>query len=433
LDIRSLPDNGFIQKLSFDIYRDFKGIGNSKLVDSLHELVITNVDYQLYIQQREMIDSFIYGLSTHTNLKKLSIPYEYRFIKQFVVPHGLDDLEYTSVVDSLSKIVVPKNKVFKSCFLKATSIQDLQWVYDKTWISKLQIKSSEPITIPKQLLQNYIKLLVVDTNVTLEDDMFPESLEYLGLNAYRINKGMLPSGLKELVHFRFSQPIEHGLFPNSLNTIKLSGNIQQFEPGCLPPNLKTMQLWYDYEIQQDTFPQSLETLFLITYNQPLKPNVLPKGLKKLICRDFKNELHQHSLPLSLTHLDLTSFSGSFSSVGALDKLNILKIKSLNPSVLTLLQNVKDVYIEFRDNPDNTTLYNTGIERLHISAISSEIPSQPFIAPINFFPLSLRYLVIQGVSILSTGIINDGCLFVTSISNIIDDAYIPSSVIEKTFK
>lgn len=241
-------------------------------------------------------------------------------------------------------------------------------------------------------------------NFTIESGsgVLPESLESLYFfYGYPITQCMLPSNLKKLELVGFKQAIEPGLFPNSLEYLHVGKITAPLQRGCLPSNLKRFQVHsYKFEFQKGILPPCLEELSLEKYYKSFKANVLPQ---------------------SLTSLILLNFSGSFSSVGPVNKLSTLIVNGLHLSVSTLLQNVKDIYIELNFLSDDTTLYNTVIESLKINSTKADG------LPIKFLPPSLRHLRLYNVHINSAGVINDGCVSVKSDTNI-NDSFIPPSVI-----
>jgi len=182
-------------------------------------------------------------------------------------------------------------------------------------------------------------------------------------------------------------------------------------------------------LQNGSLPNKLTRLEISNYNIELQQGVLPQTTQYLSIGEYNQALNQHSLPPSLTTLHLPSFTGSFSSVGPLYKLSFLFIKSLDPSLSTLLQYVKDIYIEFQTTItsfENISLYNcTSIQSLTMFYSSYDYRKKLEL-PVKFFPLSLRYLQLENLHIKSTGVINDGCVSVVS-SIHIDDSHIPSSV------
>jgi len=376
-----LPIQG-LRKLIFVIDDSFRDSG-CKLPDSIEELVLA------YSEDSEYNDQFDRILdSLPRNLKILSLPTDFKFTKQCVLPETLQDLDYNSNRDSLCHLVVPqddvaRNRVFEKCIMEAESIRDLEWLKDKTWIRKCHIVGEQSITVPKNVISSHIReLLVYNRNVVFEQEAIPASLEFVYFcTEMMVTQGMLPNGLKIFYHQSFKQPLEPGLIPDSI-----------------------------------------ETLLLNYYNHPLSPNALPKHLKVFEAPLFNQELSHQSLPTSLNVLSLRAFTGSFSSVGPLDHLRTVKIQILNQSISTLLSNVKDIYLQFESIGSGVTLLNTVIEKLKINSTSRS----PLSLPINFFPASLKHLDISNIQIKSHGIINDGCVSVIS-NQEINHSFIPSSV------
>jgi len=416
-------------KLSFNIGDRFLDGGNTKLPDSIQELVISS--NLPYIRYRDHFDRILHNLPT--NLKRLSLPSDFKFTKQFILPKTLKDLDYNSSSDSLDHLVVPLYRVFENCILEVESIRDLEWLTDndKTWISKFNIVGDQSITIPKNLLppNHLVELVVYNNNVIIEKEALPSSLESVYLfTESRITQGMLPNGLKSFYYQSFQQPLEPGLLPNSIETLIFERFLtqQNIPHGFLPNSLTSLDLVeYDRELELGILPKTLVTLSLPSYNQPFKPNVLPNGLKVLVAPSFKQqELFHQSLPTSLSVLAIESFSGSFTSVGPLDHLRTVRIKTLNQSISTLLSNVLNIYLEFEYYDSLVTLHNTIIEKLKInfigySPLSMTLP--------NFFPASLKHLDISNISIKSYGVINNSCISIIS-NQEIDHSFIPLSVI-----
>jgi len=419
MDIGVLPHHG-VHKLSFNIDYDFKCEDGVKVPDSVHELLLYT--YLSGNELNEQVDRFIYHLPS--NLKILSIPDDYVFTKQCILPHTLEDLCYGNGSDSLRHLLVPEDKLFENCVLEVRSMDDIQWLTDKTWITSLRIEDGRhPLTVHKHRLHNQIKEITINhKKLEIEVGALPESMESLSINCqHRIVKGVIPFGTKSIYHSCFNQPLEHGLFPNSVDKIILNGFIKDpLQQGCLPSKLKLLTICYNIELQQSILPPTLEYLELVNYNQPLKPHVLHNSLKRLTCKSFNQKLYQHSLPSSLTSLDITKFSGSF--VGPLENLSYLSISKLNQSISTLLSKTLDINILCNGIADDVRLHNTMIQRLKINCTS------PITLPLNFFPLSLRHLDIYNLHIKSSGVINDSCVSFISLSPIINDSYIPPSVI-----
>jgi len=417
MDMSILPNDG-IHKLSFFISDGFKTRDGAELPDSIRDIFIGSRCSKQLLQ--ESIDTFIYSLPR--NLHRLSIPQDYRFTQQCILPPTLEDLEYECTRDSLDHLVVPVNRHYKSCKLQSQSIEDTEWLNTKPWISALEVKAGSV----SHNLSNHIKQLRVwSWGFDFEDVVLPESLELIHCyTAVPTKKGQLPSSLKNFYHSFFKQPFESGLFPESIETLNISFIIKEPMPhGFLPSsNLKHLELWYNQELQVGILPQTLEYLSIHSYQKPLKPYVLPNGLKTFIAESFDGQLDQHSLPTSLTSLNLRSFRGSYSSIGPLNKLSFLSIFVLNQSVLTLISNIKQIDIEFL-SINETTLQNTVIERLNLKCKVQQVTLPP-----SFFPQSLRHLDMYNTYIESSNVLNDGCVSIIS-NKPIDDSFIPPSVIK----
>jgi len=130
MDLDALPDHG-IRFLSLVVDDAFKS-SKDKLPESLKRLQIDNrlKDKDVFKQN---VDRFVYTLPY--NLKVLSITLDYKFTNQCILPQTLEEFNYCGNVDSLSWVVVPQqtmNKVLKGCILRAKTIEDLQWLHDKT-------------------------------------------------------------------------------------------------------------------------------------------------------------------------------------------------------------------------------------------------------------------------------------------------------------
>jgi len=406
IDLTILP-NHHVHNMTLLIDQDdFHPI--AQLPHSLRTLYIFNFQYDLN-EMLSYIDSFIYSLPSM--LTTLMIPNEYVFRNQCILPQTLDHLVYTKTSDSLCHLVVPPTKVYKDCVLKVQSIQDLQWLYDKTWIVRIQILDDQPMILTNHLLPNHIRDIEIgggfgsydNEKIIIEDNALPLSLTSLRLNCkHTITHGMLPAGLKKLHHATFNQDIVHDLLPSSLDTLELKKFNRPLQPSTLPSKLKKLILLdYNHELQQGILPPTIQHLCLDDYNHPLNNNVLPP---------------------SLTNLILPKFSHTFSSNGQLNKLSHLQVMNLNESVLTLISNIKNINIKFFNISSNATLYNTSIENLNIHSLNVEILELPS----NFFPPSLRHLDLRRINIKTNGVINDGCISVFSDRDI-DYSLIPQSV------
>ncbi|KAF2068397.1 hypothetical protein CYY_010278 [Polysphondylium violaceum] len=340
-----------------------------------------------------------------------------------VLPQSLTDLDYTGSYDSMKKLVVPPNKVYKNCGIVLDSNESFQCLLENKFISVINIG---PGAIPM-----------------LKSHPLPSHVSYVYLNHGHEPDLLLPHTVENLFIYEYGTPFSH---ISHLKDLEIDNEYPiKLEKGVLPRSLETLSLYYNQPLEPDVFPNQLKTLYLHEFNQPLCVNVLPSSLTDLYLSDFYQPLNTFvlpqklkrlnlhgikqltpdSLPVSLTDITLFKFKASFDQCQPLDNLKKLQIGSLFPSVGRLLTNVKklDLFISNTtiNDPSGTCLANTSIENLHLS-VNLKSTLYP-----NSFPPTIKYLSLANVVIESDNVIPSSCRYLKSKFNHIDTKYVPKSV------
>ncbi|KAF2078485.1 hypothetical protein CYY_000235 [Polysphondylium violaceum] len=421
-DLNQFSD-GFVNKLRLETDEKTTVLGT--FPESLTSL---NLDGSYRYQSSPAVQYLLSNLPR--NLKTLVLGRGYQHTGENVVlPESLSDLQYTSFCSNFKRFVVSPNKVFKNCLLRIESTKDFEWLHQNPWITSIcfisgRLKLDSPNTIP-----SHVKSITIESGV-MDQSFFPKMLE--SLNCTMISSPKILSHfahLKKLTLKNCKIKLEADTLPQSLEYFNVRYDLP-LEVGVLPQNLTTLLMrQFNHNLDMGVLPNTLTILHINKFNQPLIPNVLPNGLKELSMDNFNQPtLPTHSLPITLTNVNLNSFKGSFASCQPLDHLKKLKLYSIDPSLSTILTNVKrlDLAIPTMNYPNGTCLANTSIESLFINCLfpSNIVPSSLYA---NSLPPTLKYLTLSNMDLQSKDLLPNGCIYLKSYCTDINPAFIPPSV------
>ncbi|KAF2078475.1 hypothetical protein CYY_000225 [Polysphondylium violaceum] len=432
LHLGNLHDQVHILSICFEQDRPKTVIG--KLPESIVELHInahSESDF-VCLELEEILSDL------PKNLKVLYISYNFSLSSEdskIQLPDSLVHLEFSGTRTDFDRFVVNgvPNRVLKSACLEITSVEDLDWLQDRPWINYIFINEVVPNQIPSHVRQIILSAGLDDVEAFFQK--LPVQLEYLNVSKIKSTQNQQP-----FVQFfkqytprlkRLSLVIEgeedlgkDSCFPDNLEYLNINGYRKEINGSMLPPNLKTLDLArYNQELKVGSFTNTITDLSA-SYDGPLKASVLPTQLKRLSFFIFNNRIEPHSLPLSLTNLQLNQFSGSFEHVGSLDNLRELKIGTLNQSIVDTLANVKKIKISFYEIAPNTRFTNTSITDLSLYNLKYyEIKT----IPDGFLPPHLVRLLITHFRIKSIDTIPPSCACFKYNYKNLDTTLIPESV------
>ncbi|KAF2078488.1 hypothetical protein CYY_000238 [Polysphondylium violaceum] len=358
------------------------------------------------------------------NLKKLVLTSgDYNFASNSVpLPESVTDLEYYGTLENLKSFVVPPNKVFKNCELQLDSVEALEWLQENQWVNNVSIDSPKVLiglTIP-----SHVKTMNFYGDISAEvESSFPLMLESFTCYDSVLLCPALFTNLRSLTSWIFEAKLERNFLPQSLEHLDIHYTFP-LEAGVLP-NLTSLVLnLFNHPLDIGVLPSSLTSLKLPQFMQSLKPYALPNKLEQLQMY-FINQptIACYSLPDSLTLLKLNNFKGSFELCQPLNHLKILHLNTIYPSVSTLLPNIKrlDLILENTDELSGTCLVNTCIESLSINC-----KSVSFLYA-NSLPSTLKYLTLSNIYIQSNDVIPESCIYLKAYWIDINPEFIPQSV------
>ncbi|KAF2069476.1 hypothetical protein CYY_009209 [Polysphondylium violaceum] len=374
--------------------------------------------------------------SLPTNLKTLRLQEtldENMITSECRLPDSLTNLDFSSVYNNFKWFVVPPNKVFKHSILVVDSMDAITWLKSNKWIQTIfvvstgkyiEVSSANPI--PEHAIN-----VTINSNVDLIEKgiVFSPQLELLKCD-YGIPFSHY-THLRALILNGYPEKLEMHVLPITTQLLQISSYNQPLEANVLPPNLTKLTLDnFNQPLSQGILPNSLTELSLREFDHPLMPFVLPPNLTELNIANFKQQatISPNTLPSSLTYLDMGSFTGSFEPLcQPLDHLTDLLISSLDPTVSTILRNVKDLDLSIETIPNaryGTCLFNTGIETLYL-----QIPNTCSLYP-KSFPPTIKNLTLDNFKIQSKGVIPSTCKYLKSLSMLIYPDFIPKSTIYK---
>ncbi|KAF2078495.1 hypothetical protein CYY_000245 [Polysphondylium violaceum] len=354
-----------------------------------------------------------------------------------IMPQSLTKLKSSIYLyyKNLKWFVVPPNKVYKNCKLYIDSFESFEWLLENKWICSVEIDPNIlNMLMTQHQLPPHVTKLCVNEDIVLDSSFLPKTLESLtcgygtpishlsnlksltitGDYSIKLEKGDLPASLQKLSLY-YNHPLQADVLPPHLTTLNFYTYDQPLYTNVLPPHLTTLFLNdYNQPLCVNVFPSTLTDLHLGSFNRPLDPFVLPSKLKSLSIH-MKNNAQPtfppNSLPVSLTSLTIYGFKGSFEQCQPLDNLRNLKVDSLNPSLATLLTNVKKLDLletSYKDDSSGIAcLYNTSIKSLHLNFCSVKT-----LYP-NTFPSTLRYLTLVNANLESNDVIPSGCVLLKS--------------------
>ncbi|KAF2078479.1 hypothetical protein CYY_000229 [Polysphondylium violaceum] len=443
----SILYNGTMEHYTNSLYRDIinslimgSGIHDfSNIQEGVHSIIftadlekkgcgrlpqsLTYLEMCAYNDSSE-VDVVQYVLSNlPSNLKTLAMPCNNIIARDVLLPDTLTTLDYTSTVNNLQHFVVSaKDRVLDKCVLKVTSKEALTWLHENKWINKISLEEVQDIEFDSNTIPPHVSSIDKYDAISLDESVFPPMLQSLSLSLYSITPFYHLSHLKTL-NTSCQVLLEPNVLPLSLENLSLEYTLP-LEPGVLPIHLKNLFMrTFNQPLCVGSLPDSITILKLGLFNQPLLPYVLPPKLKELNMYNFTQPmLSENTLPLSLTHIFINTFKGSFeASCQPLDNLKLLSIYKLDHSLSTLLCNVKSIKIWVDMIDSSSDLSNTCMQNLYLTCWGeSNRYSKPF-------PRTIKHLTLNNVAIQSFGIIPDGCLYLKSSGQHINTLFIPKSV------
>ncbi|KAF2078496.1 hypothetical protein CYY_000246 [Polysphondylium violaceum] len=426
-DLNEIHDG--VHKLSLMIENDTIN-ATGKLPSSITYLYLSNDDFECLSFSQTILSNL------PTSLKELELNIHQNSLSgPCIMPQSLTKLKSNRFLyyENLKWFVVPPNKVYRSCMVYIDSMESFEWLFANKWICSVQIDPNvlNILMAQHKLPSNVTKLGVyMYDDIVLDSSFLPQTLESLtcadvttishlthlksltisGDYPIKLEKGDLPASLQKLSLY-YNHSLEADVLPPHLTTLYLHSYDKPLCTNVLPPRLTTLYLNnYNQPLCVNVFPSSLTDLNLGPFNHPLDPFVLPSKLKTLSIQYYTQPTFPpNSLPVSLTSLTIYGFKGSFEQCQPLDNLKTLKVDSLNPSLATLLTNVKKLYLlvynkrDKNDLSDIACLYNTSIKSLHIEFRCVLKTLYP-----NTFPPTLKYLTLVNANLKSDSVIPSGC-------------------------
>ncbi|KAF2075543.1 hypothetical protein CYY_003184 [Polysphondylium violaceum] len=373
--------------------------------------------------EKSEVDVVQYVLSNlPSNLKTLAMPYNNIIARDVLLPDTLTTLSYNSTDNNLQHFVVSaKDRVLDKCVLQVSSKEALAWLHENKWINKISLEEVQDIEFDSNTIPPHVSSIDINDMIGLDESVFPPMLQslmcYYPIPFYHL------SHLKTLDISSYPVFLEPNVLPKSLENLSIDYNLP-LEPGVLPIHLKNLYLRrFNQPLCVGSLPDSITILNLGLFNQPLLPYVLPLKLKELSMFNFTQPmLSKNTLPLSLTHIFINAFKGSFeASCQPLDNLQLLMIGKLDHALSTILCSVKSIKIWVDVIDSSSDLSNTCMQNLYLSCWGeSNRYSKPF-------PRTIKQLTLNNVAIQSFGIIPDGCLYLKSSGQHINTLFIPKSV------
>ena len=130
--------------------------------------------------------------------------------------------------------------------------------------------------------------------------VLPASLLYLALKYHHDTlQGSLPMSLERLRLWKWTHPLQAGVWPSGLKALHFEGHDRLLLPHVFPSSLLYLSFWrFDQPLLPSVLPSSLVELHLGDfYSHPLPPGALPSSLRRLsVCCSSSQPLQVGSLP-----------------------------------------------------------------------------------------------------------------------------------------
>ncbi|KAF2070322.1 hypothetical protein CYY_008359 [Polysphondylium violaceum] len=355
------------------------------------------------------------------NLKTLKMSRDYKIKSECRIPDTLTAFDYQSSFESLKHLVLSNHdsRVLQKCVLEVYSMEGFSWLQANRWIDSIVIfgkhRNQELVLSPSTVAPHVTSIRMHDNlkfgheTCIYHESVFPpmlqsltcsyptpvhklSNLKILNLQYYpvKLEKNALPPLLEQL-SILYDMPLDAGVLPPYLLDLSLKKFNQPLCAGSLPNSLKSLSLGqFNHQLLPSVLPAKLEELTMLSFNQ------------RILCRDV--------LPGSLKSLMMSSFTGSFETTcQPLDHLTKLNVFSLDPSLSTILVNVKkiSIWIYNIDDPANgTCLSNTSIQSLYLHCLrKSDLYA-------NSLPPTAKHLTLSNVNIQSRQAIPNDCVNLT---------------------
>ncbi|KAF2072070.1 hypothetical protein CYY_006612 [Polysphondylium violaceum] len=142
--------------------------------------------------------------------------------------------------------------------------------------------------------------------------VLPQSITELELNdyAFQLKPNILPSHLKKLSLYVYDQPLLVGVLPQTLKELTLHLYDKPIGAKVLPSSLSLLRLpSFNQPLSPKVLP-NITDLYLPTYCQPIEFGVFPDSVKTLLISHALPISDSCQFPSSLTRLEITNFDGS---------------------------------------------------------------------------------------------------------------------------
>jgi len=395
----------------------------TRCIGTLHEglvkLIVYGRGYDSF--SNTALDDLVSNLPT--SLRQLSLPTDYSINNRIVeLPSTLEELDYSTNARKLKNIVIgPSNKLCK-CYVYVESMDDLQVVQSKTWVSQISMIRLPIERITCGLIPSHIKELIITHDDEMEPGALPQSLVSLSYTSKsQITKELMPQHLKKLYLDTYKVQLKVGLLPSTLEFLYITSYNHPLLPDTLPTGLTYLDLQsFNQQLTLGALPQSLTVLSLPVFKHELKPFVLPPRLKKLSLQKFSGRITKNTLPNNLTHLQFNSFNGSFELAPQMNDLSFLVLYAVHRSVAQMIFNNEKITIHSHSIDQDLNLTDTSIKYLELKVYERT----PLLS--KFVPKQIKSLKLYNLYIKSNGLIPTSCVRLKSNSTKLDLDLIPST-------
>ncbi|KAF2078492.1 hypothetical protein CYY_000242 [Polysphondylium violaceum] len=347
---------------SIEINVDRNARGRGRLPDSVTKVLLGRTDIDRFFTY-PFIDHVLSSLPN--KLEYLGLPLHIKINAPIHLPNTIQNVSYLSSQAYLQHFVVPPNKVFNDCTLEAKTTNDLQWISNNPWVTRINIPRIEGDVVGQNLIPKHLRQLTIYSDTEFEKGCLPPSLEFLSVGSTSELVDVLPPNLTQLTLGGYQGELTRGLLPSSLKLLEIFDFDNVIHLGAMPSRLVVLSLEsFNQPLQVGILPNSLVHLRLNGYNHPLVPGILPSLLNTLSIAGFDSTIAPNSFPLSLTRLDLLSYTGSLDSIGVLDQLTDLSIVNFDRSLHRVISpKTKTLRLAYQNRSSDVDLLNTLIQHL----------------------------------------------------------------------
>ncbi|KAF2078473.1 hypothetical protein CYY_000223 [Polysphondylium violaceum] len=421
-----------LHRLSFCIGESIKINVKGKLPDSIIELRFNS------FSPRGFSSVFVEEILSSDLPKNLRVLYLSNIFslllssRKIQLPNSIVDIECDCTTTELDRFVTNPNKALTNTSLKVSSVQDLLWLQEKQWISKINITD----VISSQIAA-HVRKISFYYHVDAVIEWLPKQLEWLDANRLTSQQNQQPLSmilkthlpcLKSLNLREWHERFDQNTFPETLEYLQIYGYDKDVDAGVFSSKLKTLRLSsFNQEIKIGTFPNTITLLSLESFDQSLQPSFLPNQLKYLYLDEFQNTIEPNSsFPVSLKSLQLNQYSGFFPHfVGKMDNIRELNVGILNQSMVDALTNVNRLKVCFGSIAASTSFTNTSITDLWL--YNYTIPLKIYSIGKGLLPTCLSKLRLSNLNIQCIDTIPPSCLYLKYNHYEFNTSFIPQSV------